>query len=134
MLCDRCHERETSDTIVHVDGRPDGHYCPECASVIFGTPRAAHRFASLFATNGVLRITFRDGDIFRLRDFSVVNPTIYGDADRWTSTVVEAVHGKHPDFARLHRPGGGLDFNERDISEIFDESSSTSLFQATQVA
>jgi hypothetical protein len=48
--------------------------------------------------------------------------------------VVEAVHGKHPDFARLHRPGGGLDFNERDISEIFDESSSSSLFQATQVA
>jgi hypothetical protein len=134
MLCDRCHERETSDTIGHVDGHPDEHYCPECASIVFGTPPAAHRFTSLFAMDRVLRITFRGGDIFRLQSFSVVNPTIYGDADRWTSTVVEAVRGKHPDFSRLHRSGGGLDFNEKDIVEIFDESSSTPLFQVTQVA
>jgi hypothetical protein len=134
MLCDRCHEREVSDTIVHVDGRPDEHYCAECASIVMGTPRAVHRFASVFATDRVLRITFRHGDIFRLRDFSVVSPTIYGDADRWTATVVEAVRGDHPDFARLYRPGFGLDFNEKNISEIFDESSSTPLFQDTQVA
>ena len=134
MLCDRCHEREVSDTIVHTDGRADEHYCPECASIVMGTPLASHRFTSLFATDGVLRISFRHGDIFRLRDFSPVNPTIYGDADGWTATVVEAVRGHHPDFARLYRPGSGLDFFERDIAEIIDESSSTPLFQATQVA
>jgi hypothetical protein len=134
MLCDRCHQRETSDTIRHVDGRPDEHYCPECAAIVFGTPLAAHRFRSLFATDGILRITFSYGDVFRLQDFSVVNPTIYGDADRWTATVVEAVRANHRDFARLHRAGSGLDFNEKDIAEIFDEASSTSLFKATQVA
>jgi hypothetical protein len=134
MLCDRCHQREVSDTIVHVDGRPDERYCPECASIVMGTSLAAHRFTSLFQTDGVLRITFRHGDIFRLQHFSIVNPTIYGHADQWTATVVEAVRGDHPDFARLYRPGSGLDFHESDISEIFDESSSTPLFQATQVA
>ena len=95
---------------------------------------ATHRFGSLFATDHVLRSTFRHGDVFRLQGFDVVDPTIYGDTDRWTGWVVEAVHGSHPDFARLYRPGSGLDFHEPDITEIFDESSSTSLFQATQVA
>jgi hypothetical protein len=99
-----------------------------------GTPLATHRFASLLATDKVLRITFRDGDVFRLQYFSIINPTIYGYPDGWNATVVDAVHGHHPDFARLFRPGSGIDFYESDISEIFDECSSTPLFQATQVA
>ena len=98
------------------------------------TPRVTHRFGSLFATDHVLRLTFRRGDVFRLQGFDIVDPGIYGDADRWTGWVVEAVYGTHPDFARLYRPGSGLDFHESDVTEIFDESSSAPLFQATQVA
>ena len=86
------------------------------------TPLAAHRFGTLFSGDSVLRITFADGDIFRLRDFSTVHPTIYGDADKWTATVVEPVSGRHPKFEKLYRSGSGVDFVEKDIAEIFDET------------
>jgi hypothetical protein len=134
MLCDRCHQHEATVTIAQPVSSESEHYCEDCASIVMQTPRAAHRFGTLFATDHILRVTFREGDVFRLQGFDVVHPTVYGDADRWTGWVVEAVHGSHPDFARLYRPASGFDFHESDITEIFDESSSTRLFEATQVA
>ena len=134
MLCQRCKQRGATVTNQYADGSPTERYCDECASVVMGTPLAAHRFIAALSTEGVLRITFTDGDIFRLKDFETVHPTIYGDADRWTAIVVQPVRGKHPDFARLFHPGSGIDFNESEISEIFDEASSTILFAATNVA
>ncbi|MFN7813286.1 MAG: hypothetical protein ACK5SI_11570 [Planctomycetia bacterium] len=134
MLCQRCNKRDATVTNKYADGSPTERFCDECASVVMGTPLAAHRFSTAFSTEGVLRITFTDGDVFRLQGFQTVHPTIYGDADRWNASIVQPVRGKHLDFARLFRPGSGLDFNESDITEIFDEASSTVLFAATDVA
>lgn len=110
--------------------------CAECGSQLCRTPLPAHRFANYFDIPDVrvLRISFTCGDVFRLCGFLTVDPSIYGDPDRWTATVVEAVRGTHPDFARLFRPNSGLDFNESDITEIFDEASVTIVFRATSVA
>ena len=129
MLCQRCKNREATVTNHYADGTPTERYCDECASVVMGTPLAAHRLDAVFSTDGTLRVTFTHGDIFLLRDFDTVDATIYGDADRWTATVVQPVRGEHPDFARLFRPGSGLDFNESDIAEISDETSSTILYR-----
>ena len=71
----------------------------------------------------VMRVTFSNGNIFRLRDFEQVDPSIYGDSDRWCATIEEAVSGNHPDFHRLFLPGSMLDSHESDITEIIDESS-----------
>ena len=92
------------------------------------TPLAAHQFGVLFSGDGVLRITFTDGGIFRLKDFDTIHPTIYGDADGWTATVVEHVCRTHPKFKHLMRPGSGVDFIESDVVEIFDETCSKLLF------
>jgi hypothetical protein len=134
MLCQRCKKRESTVTNHYADGSPSERYCDECASVVMGTPLAGHRFGSVFATDGVLRVTFSDGDVFRLQDFDTVDPTIYGNADQWIATIVQPVGGKRPNFARLFRPGSGLQFKESDIVEIFDEASFTILFAATNVA
>jgi hypothetical protein len=79
----------------------------------------------------VLRVTLFDGGIFRLSDFEQVDPSIYGDTDRWSARVEEAVAGSHPDFKRLHRPGSLLDLHESDITEVLDESSGEVCYHAT---
>jgi hypothetical protein len=79
----------------------------------------------------VMRVTFSDGGIFRLRDFEQVDASIYGDTDRWCARVEEAVAGRHPDFKRLFLPGSLLDLHESDISEVLDESSGEVCYHAT---
>jgi hypothetical protein len=141
MLCSHCHQREV--TVTHFAPNAAAPtkplidaVCAECASELYGTPLPAHRFVEHFdiSDDCILRISFTGGDVFRLSGFGTVDPSIYGDTDRWTATVVEAVRGAHHDFARLYRPGSGLDFNESDITEIFNESSSTILFRSHNVA
>src|SRR5437763_3823737 len=78
----------------------------------------------------VMRVTFSDG-IFRLSDFEQVDPSIYGDTDRWCARVEEAVAGTHPDFKRLFPSGSLLDLHEGDISEVLDESSGEVCYHAT---
>ena len=70
----------------------------------------------------ILRVTIPAG-IFRLKEFEPVDPSIYGDTDRWCATIEEAVSGSHPDFHRLFRSGSMLDLHESDITEIIDERS-----------
>ena len=78
-----------------------------------------------------MRVTFSDGGIFRLSDFEHVDPSIYGDTDRWCARVEEAVAGTHPDFKRLFLPGSLLDLHENDIIEVFDESLGEVCYHAT---
>jgi len=133
MLCQRCKKRDATITNQYADGSPTEHYCDECASIVMCTPLAAHRLSTIFSTEGVLLITFTDGDVFRLKGFQTVHPTIYGDADRWNASIVQPVRGKNLDFARLFRSGSKLDFNESDIKEIFDEASSAIVFAAVNI-
>ena len=78
-----------------------------------------------------MRVTFSNGDIFRLSDFEQVDPSIYGDTDRWCARVEEAVASMHPDFKRLYLPGSLLDLHESDITEVLDESSGEVCYHAT---
>jgi hypothetical protein len=93
-------------------------------------PTAAHQFGDLFRGDDsrVLRVSFSDGAVFRLRGFSVIDPSIYGDADKWMASVEEAIAGHHPDFRRLFPVGSSLDFVESDITEILDEGTGDTLF------
>jgi hypothetical protein len=90
-------------------------------------PVASHQFRGLFEGDAsrVFRISFRGGDIFRLRDLSVVDPSIYSISDQWTAEIVDVISG-----GRVFRPGSGLDFVESDILEIFDETAGQSVYVA----
>ena len=94
-------------------------------------PFSSHRFEPLFSADDerVLLLTFRDGDVFRLRSFSTVDESVYGTTDCWTATVVEPVSGVHPDFKRLFAAGTGVDFVESDIAEIADDLTGEVLFR-----
>ncbi len=95
------------------------------------TPLPAHRSGPLFAADDarVFLLTFRDGDVFRLRAFSIVDPSIYGIADRWTATIVEPVSGARSDFKRLFVASSGIDFEEADIVKIVADDSGEVLFR-----
>jgi hypothetical protein len=86
-------------------------------------PRNRHRLRHLFELSGgrVLRVALSHGDIFKLKAFSIVDCSIYGDEDMWSATVVAPVSGSHPDFARLFHAGSGVDFVERDVAEVVDD-------------
>ena len=135
MLCDRCQQREV--TIMHFGRDParpelplEQRLCAVCASEVYGTALPSHRFAQYFLRDGdpVLRVMFAAGDVYRLRSFSTVDPSVGGIPDQWVATVVEPIAGTHPDFRRLFRPGSGIQFVESDITQITDDSSGRMLF------
>ncbi len=97
-----------------------------------GIPEATHQFQELFETDEVrvFRITFRHEDTFRLRCFSIVDPSIYVIADQWTALVVEPVSGKRPQFHKLFPPGSGIDFVESDITEIADDATGEVIYRS----
>ena len=83
----------------------------------------AHKLRHVFELSGerVFSVSFIDGEVFRLRRFSIVDHSVYGNSDKWCAEVVEAVSARHPDFKRLHKPGNGLDLLESDIASIRDD-------------
>jgi hypothetical protein len=97
---------------------------PELGLFAGGIVEASHRYACLLdaSEDRVFRVTFTNGDIFRLRQWSQIAPSTYGDPDGWCATVVEIVRASEPKKKRLFRPGSGVDILESDISEIFDEA------------
>lgn len=96
------------------------------------TPTSSHRFRELFETKGSqsLRITFRDGDIFRFRSFRMVDPSIYSISGQWNGAVAEQIAGRPPDFRLRYPPSSMIDFVESDIAEIFDEILQRSVYVA----
>ena len=95
-------------------------------------PSASHRFRELFRADvtRTLRITFRDGDIYRFSSFRIVDPSIYSISDQWNGTVLEQVAGGHPVFRQRFPSGAMIDFVESDIVEIFDETSGEKVYVA----
>ena len=98
------------------------------------TPTSSHRFRELFEKEGSnsLRITFRDGDVFRFRSFRMVDPSVYSISDQWNGTVAEQIAGRPPDFRLRYPSGSMIDFVESDIAEIWDESLKRSVYVAQQ--
>jgi hypothetical protein len=94
-----------------------------------------HKLRHVFELSGarVLRVSFVDGTVFRLRGPYIVDHSIYGDSDKWCAEVVEPVSGSHPDFMRLHRPGNFLDFVESDIAAVRDDQSSQLLHERQEI-
>ena len=99
-------------------------------------PVSSHRFESLFGADDsrVLSLHFHDGDISHLRCFCIVDPSIYGDPDRWSAIIVEPVSGRHPDFKRRFAAGKGLDFVESDVTSVADILTGDVLFSKSGAA
>ena len=95
-------------------------------------PASSHQFRELFEKESAhsLRITFRDGDIFRFRSFRMVDPSIYSISDQWNGTVAQQIAGRPPAFRLRYPAGSMIDFVESDIAVIFDESFEKSLYVA----
>jgi hypothetical protein len=93
-------------------------------------PPAAHHFGQLFQRPdaSVFRIKLKDGNVFRLQEFEVFDPAIYGQPDAWSATVVESGAGN----SQGYRMNSGTHFGaflERDIMEIFDEGLNKVVYQ-----
>lgn len=64
----------------------------------------------------VLRIRFKDGDVFDLRQVRDTSDAA-GEPDTWTGFIV-AREGLSERRQQLHPIGGGLDFHVNDIESI----------------
>lgn len=78
-----------------------------------------------FGDKVVLRVSFNDGEVYRLCSCSPVDASIYGKDGLWTGTIVEPVSPARP---KNLRSGGGMDFLETDIVEVFNEQSKSVIF------
>jgi hypothetical protein len=93
-----------------------------------GIPKPAHRFQSLFQRKdaGIFRITFRQGDVFRLWNFEPDDPSVSGDDDAWNADAKEAISSKNwKGVGDRIRMG----FRESDVIEILDEQSGQVVFK-----
>lgn len=96
------------------------------------TSGSSHRLREFFESDDLekLRITFRDGDVFRFDSATIVDPSIYQIPDQWNGRVAEHVSGRPPDVRPRFRSGSLIDFVESDIAEIFDENLEQRLYVA----
>lgn len=67
----------------------------------------------------ILRISFRDGEVFDLMTFAEVCEADAPAGPTWSAVVVKAVNASG-EKRRFFPPGSGMDFLECDISEIRD--------------
>jgi len=77
----------------------------------------------------IFRITLRGEDVFRLKSFYIVDPSIYGISDQWNAVVIAPISGRHSDFHRLFAAGSTIDFVESDITEILDEQAGSIIYR-----
>ena len=84
--------------------------------------------ASLFPSvrDTIVRVSFKDGDIFRLRACIAIDETIYAKKGLWSGEIVEVVNQSNEKFQ--FGINTGFDFSEEDIAEIFDEASHQIIF------
>jgi hypothetical protein len=78
----------------------------------------------------VLRISFQDGKVFRLRTFIQIDSSVYDRPDGWNAVIVECMAPIDPWSQRLFHPGGGIDFYESDVATIVDEKTGDVLYSS----
>jgi hypothetical protein len=61
-----------------------------------------------------LRLVFADGDVFGLKSFYRVAPSVYGKQNQWSSEVVTVIRTN----GKTIKTGDGLDFFETEIAMI----------------
>jgi hypothetical protein len=92
-------------------------------------PAPAHHFDQFFKRPGagIFRITLTNGNVFRLKEFEIFDPEIYGQADGWSAAVVESAPGNPAAYQM--KPGTHFGaILESDITEIFDEGMNETVF------
>jgi hypothetical protein len=92
-------------------------------------PAPAHHFDQFFKRPGAgaFRITLKNGNVFRLKEFEIFDSEIYGQPDGWSATVVESARGN----PSAYQMNAGTHFGpilESDITEIFDEGLNETVF------
>jgi hypothetical protein len=90
----------------------------------------SHKLYEFFPTSAdaIVRVSFSDGEIFRLKSCYAVDETVYDKKGLWCGVIVETVKVLAEKSKRL-RAGNGLDFLEDEIIEIYDEASQQFLFK-----
>jgi hypothetical protein len=89
-----------------------------------------HDFLLAASRDRVFRITFRNGEVFHLREFAQIDASIYGYPDGWSATIVAFEKPASEDRVKLFRPGSGIDLYESDINEIADVATGDILFSS----
>jgi hypothetical protein len=87
-----------------------------------------HKFYEFFPTaaDAIVRVSFNDDEIYRLKSCNPVDETVYDKKGLWCGTVVEVIKVSR---VKNFRAGNGMDFLEEDIAEIYDETSQQILFK-----
>ena len=89
-----------------------------------------HKLYEFFPTarDSVVRVTFKDGEVYRLSSCYAVDETVYDKIGLWCGEVIEIVKVSAGKKSNLH-VGSGMDFFEEDITETYDEASQQLLFK-----
>ena len=84
---------------------------------------ATHKLLEIVGskTSRTFRISFKDSDVFLLRNLNPIDSSIYDLSGLWSAEIVEAIR-MPPKRKKLFKQGVGLDFKEEDIQEIIDVS------------
>jgi hypothetical protein len=90
----------------------------------------SHKLYEFFPTSVdvVVRVTFKDGEVYRLASCYAVDETVYDKKGLWSGDVIEIVKVPAEKIKSL-RVGNGMDFFEQDVAEIYDEASQQVLFK-----
>jgi hypothetical protein len=79
-------------------------------------------------TSHVLHISFKDSEVFLLKELNPIDPSIYNSNGQWTAEIAGIIHipAKKQKLLKL---GIGLDFKEADVTEIIDTTTGESLYR-----
>jgi hypothetical protein len=90
-------------------------------------PGNAHILGAVFDPSGAegLDVHFNDGEVLRLRWFTAVDASIYGQEDGWSAEIVACITSQRG--GRFH-PGKGLDFKESDVVAVRDPWAGKALY------
>ena len=88
-------------------------------------PEPSHKMSDIFEPRSThcLRIYFKDGKIFTLKNFYCVDKSIYGLNGGWNGVIIKAEQ-LSPKETKLFTPDSAIDFYEEDVDKIFDETTS----------
>lgn len=75
----------------------------------------------------ILLISFKDTEVFLVKNLSPIDPSIYGSNGQWSSEVVEVIQASTKK-RNLFKPGSGLDFNEEDVQQMIDTETSELIY------
>jgi hypothetical protein len=94
---------------------------------------ATHKLLEIVGSKSshTFRTSFKDSDIFLLKNLNPIDPSIYHLNGQWSAEIVEVI-SVPPGKEKLLKQGSGLDFKEQDVQEMVDVTTGELVFDNSQ--